>query len=196
MNGKDNGAAVCDAARLSLTGLLLIQLFLGYEWLMSGLTKIVRGGFASGLADELAEKSEGAGGWYGSFLDEVVIPNAEVFGWLIVAGELVTGIGLAAAGLLWLLRWERLAVSGRTAVLAVTALAALGGIVMNVNFHLANGSAHPWLVPGDGFDEGVDLDSLMPALQLVLIGVSVGALRAVQRERRAASPATGDPATD
>lgn len=81
-------------------------------------------------------------------------------------------------------------------MLAVTALAALGGIFMNVNFHLANGSAHPWLIPGDGFDEGVGLDSLMPALQLVLIGMSVGTLRAVRRERPAASPATGDPATD
>lgn len=196
MNGNDKGAAVFGAARLPLVGLLLIQLFLGYEWLMSGLTKIVRGGFASGLADELAEKSEDVGGLYGSFLDEVVIPNAEVFGWLILVGELVAGIGLAAAGLVWLLRWERLGVSGRTAVLAVTALAALGGIFMNVNFHLANGSAHPWLIPGDGFDEGVDLDSLMPALQLVLIGMSVGALRAVRRERPAASPATGELATD
>ncbi len=196
MNGNDKGTAVFGAARLPLVGLLLIQLFLGYEWLMSGLTKIVRGGFASGLADELAEKSEGVGGWYGSFLDEVVIPNAEVFGWLIVAGELVAGIGLAAAGLVWLLRRERLGVSGRTTVLAVTALAALGSIFMNVNFHLANGSAHPWLIPGDGFDEGVDLDSLMPALQLVLIGVSVGLLRAVRRERPAASPSTGKLATD
>ena len=193
MNGNDESAAVFGAARLPLAGLLLIQLFLGYEWLMSGLTKIVRGGFASGLADELAEKSEGIGGWYGSFLDEVAIPNAEVFGWLIVAGELLAGIGLAAAGLVWLLRWERLGPGGRTALLAVTALAALGGIVMNVNFHLANGSAHPWLIPGDGFDEGVDLDSLMPALQLVLIGVSVALLRAVRREQPAAGPATGGP---
>jgi len=101
MNGNDKGTAVLGAARLPLVGLLLIQLFLGYEWLMSGLTKIVRGGFASGLADELAEKSE-----------------------------------------------------------------------------------------------GVDLDSLMPALQLVLIGVSVGLLRAVRRERSAARPATGELATD
>jgi len=114
MNGNDKGTAVLGAARLPLVGLLLIQLFLGYEWLMSGLTKI----------------------------------------------------------------------------------AALGGVFMNVNFHLANASAHPWLVPGDGFDEGVDLDSLMPALQLVLIGVSVGLLRAVRRERSAARPATGELATD
>ena len=169
-------------SRLPLVGLLLIQLFLAYEWLMSGATKLVRGGFASGLADELAEKSEGVGGWYGAFLDGTVIPNGEAFGWLIVAGELLVGAGLAAAALLWLFRWERLPYSWRVGVLLGTTLAAAGGIVMNVNFHLANGSAHPWLVPGDGFDEGVDLDSLMPALQLVLAGVSLALLRALRRE--------------
>ena len=59
--------------------------------------------------------------------------------------------------------------------------AALGGIVMNLNFHLANGSAHPWLIPGDGFDEGVDLDSFMPAVQLVLVIVSAVVWRAMRR---------------
>ena len=184
------------SARLPLTGLLFVQLLIGYEWFMSGLTKTVRGDFSSGLADELTEKSEGIGGWYGSFLDGTVIPNASAFGYMIEIGELVIGVALVAAGLLWLLRWERLTSAGRRAVLIATMLAALGGIFMNVNFHLANASAHPWLVPGDGFDEGVDLDSLMPALQLVLIGVSVGLLRAVRRERSAARPATGELATD
>jgi hypothetical protein len=45
------------ASRLPLVGLLLIQLLVGCEWLMSGLTKIVRGGFPSGLAAELKDKS-------------------------------------------------------------------------------------------------------------------------------------------
>ena len=174
------------AARLGLAGLLLIQVFLGYEWLMSGLTKIYRGGFPSGLADELSEKSEGAAGWYVSFLDSVVIPNGSTFGVLIVLGEIVVGLALVAAALVWLFRWERLPSAGKASVLWVTALAALGGIFMNVNFHLANGSAHPWLIPGDGFDEGVDLDSLMPALQLVLVVVSAALLWAMRQ--RAARP--------
>jgi len=46
--------------RIPLLGLLAIQVLIGYEWLMSGLTKVVRGGFPSGLADELTEKSDGA----------------------------------------------------------------------------------------------------------------------------------------
>ncbi len=161
-------------ARIPLLGLLAIQIIIGYEWFMSGLTKIVRGGFPSGLADELTEKSEGAASWYVSFLDSVVIPNGSTFGVLIILGELAVGAALIAAAALWAFRWERLGPGGRTAVLAATAAGALGGIFMNVNFHLANGSAHPWLIPREGFDEGVDLDSLMPGIQLVLVLVAVG----------------------
>ena len=67
--------------RLPLVGLLLVQVLIGYEWFMSGLTKIYRGGFPSGLAAELTEKSEGAAGWYKSFLDRAIIPHATAFGY-------------------------------------------------------------------------------------------------------------------
>ncbi len=177
-------------ARLPLIGLLAVQVIIGFEWFMSGLTKLVRGGFPSGLADELTEKSEGIGGWYRDFLDDVVIPNATGFGYLIELSELAVGIALIAAALTWLRAWERIGAGGRTAVLAVTMLAAAGGILMNVAFHLANGSAHPWLIPGDGFDEGVDLDSLMPAIQLVLAAVSAGTWLGLRRERQALTFAT------
>ena len=175
-------------ARAGLFGLLAIQIVIGYEWFMSGLTKLVRGGFPSGLADELTEKSEGVEGWYRDVLDDVVIPNATGVGYLIEISELLVGIGLIAAALTWLFAWERVGATGRAVALGVTVLAALGGVVMNVAFHLANGSAHPWLIPGDGFDEGVDLDSLMPAIQLVLAAVSAGTWLALRRERQALRP--------
>jgi thiosulfate dehydrogenase [quinone] large subunit len=181
------------ASRLPLIGLLLVQLLVGYEWLMSGLTKIVRGDFPGGLAAELREKSEGASGWYKSFLDGSVIPHASAFGYLIEIGELVVGLALVVAAIVWLLRWERLPYSGRVAVLTTTTLASLGAIFMAVNFHLANGAPHPWLIPKDGFDEGIDLDSLLPAVQLVLVGVSFGLLRALRRERRTQSAAAPAP---
>lgn len=131
------------ASRLPLVGLLLVQLLVGYEWFVSGLTKIVRDDFPGGLAKELTEKSEGAPGWYRSFLDGSIIPNASAFGYLIEIGELVVGLALIAAALVWLTRWERLSDSGRVAVLATTVLASLGAIFMAVHFHLANGAPHP-----------------------------------------------------
>jgi len=189
-------------ARAGLLGLLAVQALLGYEWLMSGLTKVVRGGFPSGLAGELREKSEGAASWYSSFLDSVVIPNGTLFGVLIILGELAVGVALIAAAAVWAFRWQRLGPRGRTGLLAATIAAGIGGIVMNVNFHLANGSAHPWLIPGDGFDEGVDLDSFMPAVQLVLVIVSVSVWRtmrqrtaAADRLLRSVAKAPGDPRT-
>lgn len=182
-DASEGGMKVMNG-RIPLLGLLAIQVLIGYEWLISGATKIVRGGFPSGLADELTEKSEGAASWYVSFLDSVVIPNASTFGVVIILAELAVGAGLIAAAVLWAFRWEGLGGRGRTSILGVTIAAALVGIFMNVNFHLANGAAHPWLIPGDGFDEGVDLDSLMPAIQLVLALVSFGAWMALRRTAR------------
>lgn len=47
-----------------IVALLLVQVVLGYEWLVSGLTKLERGGFPQGLADELRDMSQGSPGWY------------------------------------------------------------------------------------------------------------------------------------
>ena len=171
------------ASRAPLIGLLLVQIFVGYEWLNSGLTKIVRGGFPSGLSADLHDRVKDAPGWYRSFIDGSIIPHGITFGYLIEFGEFLVGAVLIGAALLWLLGWERLPDSGRLGILAATIVAALGATFMAVNFHLANGGTHPWLIPKDGFDESVDLDSLLPMVQLVLVGVSVAtwnSLRAVQ----------------
>ena len=172
-----------NASRIPLVGLLVIQLVVGYEWAMSGLTKIVRGDFPGGLAGELRDKSEGAAAWYKGFLDSVIIPNGQAWGYAIEIGELLIGAVLIAAALAWLFGWERLRGRERRLVLVATALASVAGIFMAVNFHLANGAPHPWLIPADGFDEGVDLDSVLPAIQLVLAVVSGRLWWLARRER-------------
>ena len=172
-------AAVQDLAlssRLSLVGLLFVQIFIGFEWFISGLTKIVRGGFPAGLSDELTDKSQGAPGWYATLLDDIVIPHGRLFGYLSEIGELLVGIALICTALVWLVRWNALNRSMKSACLGLIIFASLVGVFMNVNFHLANGSAHPWLLPKSGFDEGVDLDSLMPMIQLAIAGVAGGLL--------------------
>ena len=174
-----------EASRLALKGLVVVGLFIGYEWFMSGLTKIVRGGFPSGLTDELREKSEGTVGWYKDFLDGTVIPNAAAFGVAIEVAELAIGAVLIAGAIMLLLRWQRLSYRAEIAVLAAVAIASIGAILMNISFHLANGSPHPWLIPKDGFDEGVDLDSLLPLIQLVFAYVSVKLIVMLRRSRRA-----------
>ena len=170
-----------EMARVGLIGLLFVQVAIGYEWLISGLTKVIDGGFPQGLAGELRDSSTAAPTFYKSFLDDVVIPHGQVFGYLVEIGELVGGIALIAAALVWLTRWDHLPLGWQQTVLAVTAIASVVGIFMNINFHLANGGTHPWLIPPSGFDEGVDLDSLMPAIQVVLVAVSITGLRILRR---------------
>jgi thiosulfate dehydrogenase [quinone] large subunit len=169
-----------------LVGLLAIQIFLGYEWVMSGLSKVLSGTFVSGLADEMTDKSAGLSGWYKSFLDGTVIPNAELFGVLVQVGELALGVVLIATAILWLTRWSTLGLGARQLLLVVIVLSGVATTIMNVNFHLANGASHPWLIAAAPFDEGVDLDSLMPIIQLIISAVAFTFLRRV----RAARPAT------
>ena len=173
------------AARLALTGFLVVGAFIGYEWFMSGLTKIVRGGFPSGLAAELRDKSEGTVGWYKSFLDGTVIPNGRVFGVLIELGELAIGVVFITAAVLLLWRWRRLSPRVHISMLTAVAAASLGAILMNINFHLANASPHPWLIPGSGFDEGVDMDSLLPLIELVFLVASVKVALLIRGQQRA-----------
>ncbi len=169
--------------RIAVVALLVVQILLGYEWLASGLTKLVHGDFPGGLADELAERPPGVPGWYRSFLDAAVIPHAHAFGYLVELGEFVTGVALIAAAVAWLASGGHLPRRARVGVLVVTVLAAVAGVVMNVNFHLVNGSPFPSPVAADSFDEAVDLDSLMAALELVLVAVGVGVLVSLRKAR-------------
>ena len=56
---------------------------------------------------------------------------------------------------------------------------------MNVNFHLAGGASHAWLIASDPNGEGVDLDSLMPVIQTIIAGVAFVFLRRLRSERTA-----------
>jgi thiosulfate dehydrogenase [quinone] large subunit len=157
-----------------IVALLLVQVVLGYEWLVSGLTKVVRGGFPQGLADELRDMSQDAPGWYRHFLTGVVLPHAQAFGYAIEVVELVVGailIGTAVAVLI-----GRVSVSSR--LLGWSAVAAsAAAIAMVADFELANGGRFGLSLAKDPFDEGVDLDTLLTGLQLALGAFWVAALR-------------------
>jgi hypothetical protein len=85
-------------------------------------------------------------------------------------------------GLIWLLAWDRVSDRVRSAVLFFTALAAIGATFLALNLHLANGATHPWLLPGDAFDEGIDLDSVLLAIQVVIAAVNIILLRRLRRK--------------
>lgn len=158
---------------LSMVGLLIFEIIIGYEWFISGLTKFVRGDFPSGLPDELAGKSADVTGWYAGFFNGVVIPNATIFGYLIETAEVLAGIALIAGPLIWLFAWSRVPNRAQAIVIFIMAAASIGGIFMALNFHLANGNTHAWLIPADSFDEGVDFDSLLAIMNIVTATVNI-----------------------
>lgn len=174
-------------------GFLVIEMIIGYEWFISGLVKIVRGGFPAGLGEELLEKAPDMVPWYGSFVRSVVIPNGVLAGYAIEIAELLAGVALIAAPLIWLFAWSRVSDRMRSFGLLSVAAAAIGGTFLAINLHLANAGSHPWLFPGDAFDEGIDLDSILPAIQIVIATVSIVLFRRIRRFKSNGTPFTTSP---
>lgn len=169
--------------------LLLVQICIGYEWLVSGLTKVVRGDFTSGLSAELHEMAHSAPPWYGSILSDAVIPHSQPFAYAVEAAELVAGVLLLGAGIALLVHGKSLSAGVCRYLRLATAAAALLGLVLVVNFELANGGTFGLSLAKDSFDEGVDLDTIMVGLQLALFLFGVTGPARERRESKATSRA-------
>ncbi len=107
---------------------LIIRLYVGYAWIDAGWHKVTNeawvgdqaGTAITGFVGGALAKAEGGKdvtGWYASFLENVVLPNAEVFSYFVAFGELLVGAGLIL-GLL-------------------TGIAAFFGALMNATFLFA-----------------------------------------------------------
>ncbi|MNZ51461.1 hypothetical protein D3C78_692760 [compost metagenome] len=107
---------------------LIIRLYLGYTWLTAGWGKVTNeawtgdkagaalSGFVNGALAK-AEEGKDVTGWYASFLEGFVLPNAKLFSYMVAFGEVLVGLGLIL-GLL-------------------TGIAAFFGAMMNVSFLFA-----------------------------------------------------------
>jgi len=84
---------------------LIVRLYLGYTWLNAGWHKITSPkwtGAESGAAIQgfvngallKAEEGKDVTGWYGWFLENVVLPNAKAFAFMVAYGEVLVGLGL------------------------------------------------------------------------------------------------------
>lgn len=107
---------------------LLIRLYVGYAWLTAGWKKVQSDAWTGDKAGEavqgfvqgsLAKAVEGkdVSSWYAWFLENAVLPNAKLFGFMVAYGEVLVGLGLIL-GLL-------------------TGIAAFFGGLMNVSFLFA-----------------------------------------------------------
>lgn len=108
---------------------LIIRLYLGYEWLVAGLDKLgdpvwtgpnagtALSGFAQGALSKTGGEHPDVTGWYAAFLENVVLPNATVFSYLVTWGEILVGVALIVG--------------------LFTGIAAFFGAFMNANYLLA-----------------------------------------------------------
>lgn len=166
--------ALRESPSLPMVGFLVFQMILGFEWFWSGLAKIVmQGGFPASLPDELGEIAQNSPAWYANFLTGIVIPNATIFGYVIEITELLIGIAFLFGPLILFFAWERMPNLMRTALFSITAAAAIGGFFMAVNFHIAMGYSHPWILPTSGLDESVDFDTMIAAMQAAIATVYI-----------------------
>lgn len=108
---------------------LAIRLYVGYEWFSAGWVKLFNplwigekaGTAVSGYLQGTLQKMTGAHpdvqAWYGVFVENIALPNAKFFSYLVTYGELLVGMVLILG--------------------LFTGIAALFGAFMNVNYLLA-----------------------------------------------------------
>src|SRR5438034_5221999 len=123
---------------------LIVRLYVGYEWLTAGLEKLtgysftfdasfgtlvgkpwVFGahdgaaikGFVAGALAQTTGAHPAVQGWYAWFLQNVVLPNAAVFAYMVTFGEILIGLGLIFG--------------------CLTGIAAFFGVFLNMNFLLS-----------------------------------------------------------
>lgn len=79
--------------------LAIIRIYIGYQFIHAGYEKLTGGGFdASGFLKGAIASSTGdhpaVQGWWAAFLEQIALPNAELFSFLVQWGEVLVGIAL------------------------------------------------------------------------------------------------------
>jgi thiosulfate dehydrogenase [quinone] large subunit len=108
---------------------LILRLYAGYEWFTAGLEKAQSpawvganagaaiSGFVKGALNKASGDHPDVQGWYATFLQSAVLPNAALWGRLVAYGELLVGVALIVG--------------------LFTGIAAFFGSFMNANYLLA-----------------------------------------------------------
>ena len=115
----------------------LLRIFFGYYFLTDGLGKLTGGFTRPGVLEKrlLGWANDAAFSWYKPFLQGVAIPYHQLFAEMVTWGMILAGLALLF-GLL-------------------TRPAALGGILMTLNFFLAKGGGSPATTSDQAFMAGL-----------------------------------------
>lgn len=171
-------------SNFSAWGLALVELVIGYEWLISALNKVYSPTFRPGLAASIRTAfQDNPNDWWVTLMQRLVIPYAPMWAVAVEVAELLVALGLFVGAMLWLSRRFPQARFARLLNVLVL-LALLAGIAMTVNYYLLAGHlladlGH--LHPDAPFDEGVSLDGLLTFLGVGLLLVHLIAQRGYAR---------------
>jgi uncharacterized membrane protein YphA (DoxX/SURF4 family) len=125
---------------LARAALVLLRVYLGVVFLIAGLPKL-QGDFTTGLTAFLEQRAmEQSHPFYRGFLQEVVLPNTQLFATLVTWGEILVGV-LLVLGLL-------------------TRLSATVALLLTLNYMFAKG-AWPWMPSSN--------DAAFAAISLALV---------------------------
>lgn len=114
-------------------GFRLVLLDLGFVWLRSSFGKITGGKFVETLGPTLTKfASNNPNTWYKDLLHNVMIPNSQFLGNLIMWGEFATAILITLPSLYLLFNKS-------TVMEKFLLIGLLGGLVLNLNFWFASG---------------------------------------------------------
>lgn len=181
--------SLTTSTNVALAGL---QLVIGYQWLVSGVDKMLLGNFPAQMGQLLAGQI-GSGklpGFFGALLQALVVPNAPVFGYAVMLGETLAGLGLVAAGLLALLRplaearssgrpWEVFALTDRL-VTGLAPLAAVGAGLLGLSYYLLDGAPPLWFTPSLAYGGAIAPGMVVALASLVLVVAQVFRLHTSQ----------------
>lgn len=178
--------SAADVTRLP-RWLCAVQAVIAYEWLVSGINKLLDPGFSTHLSAMLLQNMRGNPyGWYVTALQRLVLPHATQGAQLVAWGEAVVGVVLVLGAVQWALHPDGW-VTTLLALLGCPAL--LVGAGISLNYYLLAGNGLPWINPANAFNDGVGLNALLPLICLALLGANLSALRG-RREARFQSAAS------
>lgn len=115
--------------KIAAAVIMLLRIYLGYSFMIAGWGKITGGQFdASGFLNNAVQNPvkgpDGTSvfGLYNSFLENIALPNVEIFNVLVPWGEFLVGLGLILG--------------------CFTTVAAFFGVIMNFSFLMAGAISH------------------------------------------------------
>jgi uncharacterized membrane protein YphA (DoxX/SURF4 family) len=170
-----------QAPNVALAGL---QLVLGYEWLVSGVDKLLYGTFPRALGPLLTStlRAGTIPAPFAGLLRAVVLPHGAIFAVFVEWGETLAGLGLIAAGVAAVIApWAGRRLSRQAAgwvarehriINGLAVAAAAGAGVMGLTFYALDGIPTPWFTPSIAFGGALDVGLLLTLGSAVVLATA------------------------